>query len=109
MSYDIKKDFRAWQKEHPNFITPNIKQIKIVNNFILELSEGTDFEHKPMFGVSAAKQIDGSTFKMVRQIGNFEPSKPFHDFSEAKKHMGLVENKLKECLKKDKSICEVKI
>ena len=73
-SYDIRKDFRAWQKEHPNFMTPHIRQTKIVDGVIIELSEGTDFEHKPMYGVSAAKQIDGSTFKMVNEIGNFKPN-----------------------------------
>jgi len=103
----LESEFRTWHKEHPNFMTPHIRQLKAVDNFILELSEGTDFDHNPMFGVSAIKKTEKG-FRIVDEIGSFKPNMPFNDISEARNHMKSVESKIKECLK-NKDTCEVKI
>ena len=41
------KDFRKWQKEHPNFMTPDIIKVKQIGSLFIELSEGIDFNHNP--------------------------------------------------------------
>jgi len=52
--------FKKWQKENPNFITPTLVKAKETNGNIIELSEGTDFDHNPAFGVTVIKTSDGS-------------------------------------------------
>ena len=46
------KDFKKWQKEHPNFITPDIVKVKQNNNRVVELSKGYGIDNKELFGVS---------------------------------------------------------
>lgn len=45
-------DFRRWARDHPNFMTPDIISVKKRGNRFIELSEGTDFDHNPMYGVT---------------------------------------------------------
>lgn len=54
--------FRKWQKQHPNFMTPHIIHLaEIAGVFIVELSEGTDFNHNPIYGVTVFKMC-GNTY-----------------------------------------------
>ena len=47
------KQYLAWQKQHPNFITPEVLEYEILpNGYIVELSEGTGFDHEPYYGVT---------------------------------------------------------
>jgi hypothetical protein len=37
----LKRDFRKWAKDHPNFMTPNIVELFEKDNTIIEVSEGS--------------------------------------------------------------------
>jgi len=76
---DIKK-FRKWNKEHKNFMTPNILKVKQKENYFLELSEGTGFNNNKIFGVSLI-YWNGKQFK----IGD-EKSKMFYSKNGAIKY-----------------------
>ena len=52
--------YKRWQKDHPNFITPDLIKAKEIGGNIVELSEGTDFDYNPMFGVSVIEPTDNS-------------------------------------------------
>lgn len=44
-----------WRGRGRNFMTPEpIEYIETDNGFLVELSEGTGFNHEPIFGVSVA-------------------------------------------------------
>jgi hypothetical protein len=45
--------YKKWQQSHPNIMTPEIKAYEILpNGYIVELSEGTGFEHEGYYGVT---------------------------------------------------------
>lgn len=47
------RSFRAWQKRHPNFMTPEVIKVKKSNNYrFVELSEGMGFEQNTIYGVT---------------------------------------------------------
>jgi hypothetical protein len=53
----LKRDFRKWAKDHPNFITPNIVELIEKDNIIIEVSEGSRMGGEgEMYGVSVAKK-----------------------------------------------------
>lgn len=103
---EIKKEFKEWQREHPNFMTPNLIDVDTVSDVVIELSEGTDFEQKPLYGVTAImKTREG--FKTVSSIES-EPNKPFSDINKAKEYFNQLKEKIKECIE-DKEKCKIKI
>jgi len=53
----IKREFRKWAKEHPNFMTPTIVKLLEHKGFIIELSEGTDFKRNRIYGVTSLKEL----------------------------------------------------
>lgn len=72
----LKKDFRKWAKEHPNFMTPHIVKLYEKDDKIIEVSEGRGFDEKEMYGVSIAKKTPEG-WKMQ------EGGKPFFNRQEA--------------------------
>lgn len=78
MTYKIP--FRHWQKEHPNFMTPHVIKTIEHKNYIIEVSEGTDFNHKNIYGVSLIKVESDGTFK----TDTSGKSKMFYSEREAK-------------------------
>lgn len=77
MMEDLKEEFRAWQKKHPNFMTPHIIKLLGFDDFVVELSEGTGINHEPIYGVTLEKRI--GEFDFVGHGG-----KMFYNFDEAK-------------------------
>jgi hypothetical protein len=70
-----KREFRKWQKEHPNFMTPTVlKVVPVGKQRGIELSQGEDFDHKAIYGVSLFKRKKEGGF----QTG-FKGSKMFHN------------------------------
>lgn len=59
---ELKQLFRRWQADHPNFMTPYILEIIQRGNTIIEISEGTGFEHDAIYGVSIL-DWNGVTFQ----------------------------------------------
>lgn len=59
MAYKIKSQFRSWQKQHPNFMTPYVIETIQRGNDIIEVSEGTGFDDKKIYGVSLIYNKDG--------------------------------------------------
>jgi hypothetical protein len=48
------REARAWARKHYNFMTPRLISMQSVGRSIpywVEIAEGEDFDHKPMFGV----------------------------------------------------------
>jgi hypothetical protein len=59
--------FKGWQKQHPNFMTPNLEKVKLHKNTIIEVSSGRGFPSRTgkapnMYGVSVIRR-SGNTFK----------------------------------------------
>jgi len=52
-------EYRRWAKEHPNFMTPHIVKLTSKGNTIVEISRGTDFNDKPIYGVTKVKYDNG--------------------------------------------------
>lgn len=49
----IIKDFRKWNKEHKNFMTPRILKVKQIKNYFIEFSEGEGFNnHNLIYGIT---------------------------------------------------------
>jgi len=100
----IKEEFMRWHKSHPNFMTPYIKELDVVDDIVIELSKGEGFDYKPLYGVSAIKKtIDN--FKVVDKINNIDSNKPFQDLDKAQYYFKKLKVRLEEC-KKNK--CEIK-
>ena len=57
MAYNLIRKFKKWNKEHKNFMTPDVISIKQKGNRIYELSEGTGFENEPIYGASELESI----------------------------------------------------
>ena len=72
MVFKDKVKYRAWQREHPNFMTPHVVKAERKGNYIIEVSEGEDFEHKGFYGVSLIEEKEDGTFK-VDQSGKNKP------------------------------------
>lgn len=58
---DLRR-YRKWANDHPNFMTPRIVKLYDLGVYVVEVSEGTDFDNRPMFGVTVAK-LSGSNFE----------------------------------------------
>lgn len=84
MAYTIKRQFRIWQKEHPNFITPHIVKTEQKGRFIIEISEG-DFGHKKIYGVTLLEAQSNGKFESIR-------GKSFHTKEQADKYAGELKN-----------------
>lgn len=52
-------EYRKWAKDHPNFMTPHIVKLTSKNNTIVEISSGTDFNNRPVYGVTKVKHDNG--------------------------------------------------
>jgi len=80
------KYYRKWAKIHPNFMTPHIISVRDHGVFVIELSEGTDFNRNPTYGVTLLK-MSGSTFEPVREEGI---NKVFFSRKDALRHIKNV-------------------
>jgi len=88
------KEFRAWHKDHYNFMTPYLKKTKIVNDkTIIELSEGTDFNHKAIYGVTVIIKVDNG-FKSDNGLSN--NNKLFYELKEASNYIKTLSVSLME-------------
>lgn len=69
-----------WRSQGKNFMTPGVIEYRdLPNGYMVELSEGTGFDHEPIFGVSVA-DADGNRL--------FEPeSQMFWSLEDARRHI----------------------
>lgn len=74
------KHYRKWAKQHPNFMTPHIVSLRNVGAYVIELSEGIDFDRKAIYGVTTLK-LCGNTFDNMPQIDGL--NKMFYSKTEA--------------------------
>ena len=74
------EEYREWAKKYPNFMTPYILQVKKSGDKFIELSHGTGFDHKPIYGVSVKIPKPEGGFKTPE---NDNDSKMFHDKQKA--------------------------
>ena len=93
------KYYRKWAKIHPNFMTPHIISLKDRDVHIIELSEGTDFNHKPIYGVTLLRMC-GSTFTTSSEVFNGEKiDQMFYSKESAKHHIKTIVEPYLESLK----------
>ncbi len=59
---ELEDRFRVWQRNHPNFLTPEIVDLLAVDGFVIEVSRGTDFQRNPIFAVTVARWVSGNDF-----------------------------------------------
>lgn len=60
----LRTKYRVWARTYPNFITPHIIGLSQIGSLFIELSEGTDFNNKALYGVSAFRWNETeNTFK----------------------------------------------
>lgn len=76
-------EYRRWQREHPNFMTPYVRSVfRSKGNKLIELSEGTGLEHEPIYGVTVIEHTDGG----FKTRWDLEQNRMFRDYSEARAH-----------------------
>lgn len=89
----MKRKFRQWQKRHPNFITPEILDLEVYEDKIIELSKG-NFLDKDIFGVTILEECNEGVYTGFKTV-NTDLDKCFEDKNEAKDYIKeLKENKL---------------
>ena len=92
MNNKDKLRFKMWQKQHPNFMTPDVEELQTKGDKFFELSSGSKMfsnnYNDRMYGVSVLKK-KGLKFETVPDLG-----KPFDDKKKAKAYMKkLMEGK----------------
>ena len=87
-----KSDFRKWQRDHSNFITPHIKKLEQSGNYFIELSEGIGFEHKPLYGVSIIHWGGDKFYSIGHKHENL--SKLFHNYAEALAYFNKIKKEI---------------
>jgi len=60
----VKREFRAWQRDHYNFMTPRIEKLWVKDDLVVELSSGSPFLGKAIRGVTAYR-FNGVNFDPV--------------------------------------------
>lgn len=75
----IREEFKAWQKIHPNFMTPKVRRTITVEDKVIEVSEGMGFEHEDIYGVSVFERVGEFKFERDRTY----KGKLFRDFNKA--------------------------
>ena len=88
--------YKRWQKEHPNFITPHILSVKQRDDFFVELSEGTGMEHQPIFGVSILHSKGNGEFETLSRYEE-GVSTSFPDKVEAQQHQQKLLSSIAAC------------
>jgi len=78
------RDFRKWQRKHPNFMTPDILKLKKVSDkHLVELSKGRGIDGENIYGVSVLERTKEGGF-----VGGFDKlSKMFYSEGKAIRHM----------------------
>lgn len=89
----LMSEFRKWQRQHPNFMTPSVLHVKQVGNYFVELSKGRGFENDDIFGVTAIGYKGNGEF--TSQTGE-DFNKAFQDLDEAQKHFNYVIGELRK-------------
>ena len=92
----IRDEFRTWQKDHPNFVTPDLLEIKTIGKHVVELSEGEGLAHEKIYGVtllSREKENDFST-RVGYESG---VSSAFFELNKAKSHFNKVIDAVQKC------------
>lgn len=70
----LKSRFRSWQKDHYNFMSPQIRGLWVVGGLVVELSEGSPFLGLAVRGVSVYEETLSGSFKEFKE-GQY--NKPF--------------------------------
>jgi len=91
---NLRKKFRQWQNNHPNFITPNLEKQSQRNNYIIELSSGRDIDDSKMFGVSVYEHTPENEHSNFT-APNHDLNKPFHDREEAMAYFNMLKKQFK--------------
>jgi hypothetical protein len=88
----IGEEFKAWSKLHPNFMTPKVRRAIIVDDKVIEVSEGTGFEREDedIYGVSVFERVEEFKFKKDRT----QEAHLFYDFNEALAYAKELKRKL---------------
>lgn len=63
MAEEIRRDFRRWQKKHPNFMTPHIDKLFIKGEDVVEVSSGRGIDNREIYGVTHMKRLSTGNFK----------------------------------------------
>jgi hypothetical protein len=82
-----KTAFRRWQKNHPNFMTPEIIRLRARKNTIIETSKGRGFKGENIYGVS--------TIRRTSSRFSSKGGKMFYSKSKASAYSTKQFNKLK--------------
>ena len=79
--------YHQWAQQHPNAMTPRILKIEQVGDYFIEFSEGSDFDHNPLYGVSVL-YWNGQRFTGLHKFDSF--NKSFNNRGEAIQHFAKV-------------------
>lgn len=90
---ELKQKFRDWQKDHPNFMTPEIVSLEVVNGKIIELSKGKRiFEQCYFYGVSVFKENNEEPFTGFETLTEY--GEPFDVYEEALSYIEELKEEL---------------
>lgn len=78
MSTTHTKAYAYYAKQGKNFMTPDVIEYIDTPRFLVELSEGTGFDHEPIYGVTVAT-LDGER--------DHDRSQMFFSLDDAREHI----------------------
>ena len=89
----MRKRHAIQYRNKPNFMTPHVISKSRAGNYLIELSEGSGFNHERLYGVSV--------FRYISHLGQFKSSnrtyslsKSFSNLNEAKAYIAKLKKKL---------------
>lgn len=88
----MSKNFKKWQEEHPNFITPHLVRHAVKGDKVIELSEGWGFSGEKLYGVTVLKmKFDPKKQKITYEsVADEKTNKVFDNKMDALKHFNRL-------------------
>jgi len=92
----VEEEYLKWQERNPNFITPNLIDYDVIDDYVVELSKGTGIKNEPIYGVSILERTSENEFS-TRPGFLSDVAKPLWDIKTAKKYFREVSDAVYTC------------
>ena len=96
VKWSIRDEFRKWQREHPNFMTPTLQKFEVIDNHVVELSRGEGFDYEPLYGVSLLSREGENNFSTYAGYTS-GVSSAFRDYKKAEEHFDDIVDAVQKC------------
>ena len=92
----VEEEYLKWQERNPNFITPNLIDYDVIDDYVVELSKGTGIKNEPIYGVSILEHTSENKFS-TRPGFLSGVAKPLWDSKTAKNYFKEVSDAVYTC------------